>query len=105
MQYLLMAFRQHDNVREYSFKGTGPDMTPVDFIVDVDLALVRRHRIPMQDMPLLCRRLLEEKSVSEPELRITFPEERMQDLARRAEAEKASQESRRRGFFKPARPA
>ena len=96
MDYVLMTFRQRNNVRQYAFQGTTVDKQRVEFIVDVDLALVLKHGIPMQEIPLLCRRLLEEKPVSEQARKVNFTQAQMQDYAARRDAAKKEAAARRR---------
>jgi len=53
------GFRQDYSVRQYVFQSV---IQPYEkFTVGADLNLVRKHNIPLQELPLLCRRLLEAK--------------------------------------------
>lgn len=100
MDYVLMDFQQRANVRHYSFRGTTEDNQRFDFVVNVDLDIVLKHRIPIQEIPLLCRRLLEQEPVSAQSRKLTFSEEHMQAHVKRCEEEKRQAVMRRKGYFK-----
>jgi hypothetical protein len=105
MDYVLVDFRQLENVRQFSFSGTSADKERLNFTVGVNLAAIRSYGITMQELPLLCRRFLEEKPVLEQERKSMFSESRMADYARHRDEEKRETEQRRKGFRKPPRPA
>jgi hypothetical protein len=55
MKFVLAGFRQNANIRRYAFQGIGDDRrTRTEFSVAVDLTLLQKHRIPLQEAPLLC---------------------------------------------------
>ena len=64
MQLLYLGFTQHDNIRKYLFHGLTPQnpgtrpalRTPLR--LTTDLANLAKHRIPFQDGPELCLRIL-----------------------------------------------
>ena len=102
MDYVLMDFQQEANVRHYAFQGTTEDDQRFNFVVNVDLDIVFKHRIPIQEIPLLCRRLLEQEPVSEQSRKLTFTEEHMRAHVKRCEEEKRQAVMRRKGYFKTA---
>ena len=51
MEFVLTGFRQDNNVRRYTFQGINDDRKRSEFTVGVDLSLIRKHRIPMQELP------------------------------------------------------
>ena len=52
MKFVLAGFHQNGNVRRYSFQGIGDDRrTRIEFSVGVDLTLLYKHRIPLQEAP------------------------------------------------------
>jgi len=59
LEFILTGFRQSLSVRHYLFQVIAADRTRRDVSVDADLDMMRRHGISIQEMPLLCRRLLE----------------------------------------------
>ncbi len=103
--YVLVAFLQRENIRHFRFKGTAEDKQRLEFTVGVDLTLTRTYGIAAQELPLLCRRLLEEKPVIEQARRSTFSEARMADYARQRQQEKEQSEGRRKHYVRPPRPA
>ena len=65
MKFVLAGFRQNGSVRRYSFQGIGEDRrTRTEFSVGVDLTLLHKHRIPLQEAPLLCCLLLSARVAS-----------------------------------------
>ncbi len=60
MEFVLAGFRQESNIRRFAFEGVTADRKQkrTEFFVGVDLTLIRKYSIPMQELPLLCRHLL-----------------------------------------------
>jgi len=85
MTFVLAGFRTFDNIRQYHFDVVADDRSRQHVTVGADLDLVRRYRIPLQELPLLCRRLLEGRTKIET---IMFTESDMAryDSERTAEA-------------------
>jgi hypothetical protein len=87
MEYLLEHYRQTAALRVFSFDGVSPDRSRSRFTVSVDTALLGKYTISLQELPLLCRRFLEERATSGGSHTLTFAETDMADLAAgRAEA-------------------
>jgi len=59
MQFVLVGFTQDAGFRVFAFEGIGEDRTRTKFTVRADLALIRGYEIRVQELPLLCRALLE----------------------------------------------
>lgn len=59
MPYTLSGFKQIENIRHYRFDGVNADRSRQQFVVGVDIELIRRYRIQLQELPLLCRAVLE----------------------------------------------
>src|SRR5262245_53888320 len=59
MTFVLTGVRTFDNIRRYYFDVVGEDRSRQHVTVGADLDLIHRYRIPLQELPLLCRRLLE----------------------------------------------
>ena len=77
MQFVLTGFTQDVGFRVFTFEGIAADRVRTAFTVRADLALIRRHGIRIQELPLLCRSLLE-RCEGESETRgLTFTEEDM----------------------------
>ena len=62
MEFILTGFRHFDNIRRYYFDAIGEDRSRQQVTVNADLTLIRRYRVPLQELPLLCRRLLERRA-------------------------------------------
>jgi hypothetical protein len=98
VEFVFTGFHQEENIRRYAFQGIGEDRKKADYTVGVDMVTVRRYGIPLQELPLLCRRLLEERERRKPAL--TFTEEDMLGYAsfraaRQLEAERKRTMARR----------
>ena len=76
MQFSLLGFSQDTGFRVFAFEGTAADKTRTAFTVRADLALSRKHGIRVQELPLLCRGLLE-RAGGEQLSAATFTEEEM----------------------------
>jgi hypothetical protein len=77
MQFSLLGFSQHTGFRVFAFEGTAADKTRTAYTVRADLALTRKHGIRVQELPLLCRGLLERAGDGEQQSAATFTEEEM----------------------------
>jgi len=61
MQFVLMGFSEAVGFRIFNFEGVASDRTRTAFTVKTDLALTRRYGIRLQELPLLCREVLERR--------------------------------------------
>lgn len=77
MEYFFTGFRQFDSVRQYAFEGNADERPRRKYTVAIDVGLVRKYSIPLQEVPLLCRRFLEESEVSDERRAFLFSEEDM----------------------------
>lgn len=59
MEFILMGFDQWASTREFRFEIIKADRCRTPVVVVADLSLAREHNIQLQDLPLLCRELLE----------------------------------------------
>jgi hypothetical protein len=94
MQFILTGFTQDTGFRVFAFEGVVVGQIRTVFTVRADLALSRRYGIAMQELPLLCRSLLdrqdeggEHDSVAQHAL--TFSEEEMRAWADKRAADRA----------------
>lgn len=78
MQFSLAGFTQVDGSRVFAFEGLAGDRTRHSFTVKANLALARQYRIPLQDLPLLCRALLDACEPGGPTQAFTYTEAQMQ---------------------------
>jgi hypothetical protein len=93
MEFVLVGFKQLNAIRQYCFNVVGQDGSRQQVIIEADLGLIRRYGIPLQELPLLCRRLLERRAKIETAV---FAETDMvQYVKERAAQLQASVEKRR----------
>lgn len=92
-QYILMGFSQTAGIRLYAFEGVG-DGQRVDYTVEVDLSLIPNYGIRIQDLPLLCRDLLQKRVQPSEISALTYTEHEMRAHAERLAVER--EESARR---------
>jgi hypothetical protein len=55
-------------IREYMFQGLIADGTRKGFLVTTDFALLTKHHIQIQEVPMMCLRLLETSTEAQPQL-------------------------------------
>jgi hypothetical protein len=76
MQYVLTGFTQDGGFRVFAFQGIRSDQTRSAFTVRADLSLIRAYEIMVQELPLLCRALLEQTGES-ADRSFTYSEDEM----------------------------
>jgi|SRR5579871_700313 len=86
IQYVLVGFTHEVGFRVFSFEGIGEQRVRLVYSVRADLSLVRKYGIRMQELPLLCRALLEQREESDTLRAFTFTEA---DMSLRADARAA----------------
>jgi hypothetical protein len=90
VEFTLNRFSQDENIRTYRFQGIADDRkTRTEFSVAVDLRLLHKHGIPLQEAPLLCSLLLASHAQDEQFLSLTFTEGDMVDRALQRAREQA----------------
>jgi hypothetical protein len=98
-QFTLRGFRQITDFRVFTFEHIATDHSRLVFTVGADLALARRHRIPLQELPLLCRSVLEQLPEGGDQRAFVFTEADMRlyadGVAARAEAARQRKSPRR----------
>jgi len=62
MHYVLAGFRQSEHTRRYYFDAIDEDHDRKRVCVSANIDLIRKYGISIQELPLLCRRLLEKQS-------------------------------------------
>jgi hypothetical protein len=101
MQFILTGFTQVTGFRVFEFDHVGAGQPRVQFTVRADLGLIRRYGIQVQDLPLLCRAVLEGREAAEEARAFTFTEERMSVHAKDCAAAKELAAQRRKPARKP----
>jgi hypothetical protein len=59
MQFTLTGFTHNAGFRVFAFEGIGEDRVRLPYSVKADMALARKYGIRVQELPLLCREVLE----------------------------------------------
>ena len=78
MQFILTGFTQDMGFRVFAFEGVKADRTRARYTVRADLGLVRKYGIRVQELPLLCRGLLDKCGETEEKRALIFSEDDMQ---------------------------
>ncbi len=99
MEFLLTGFTSEKDCRVYAFECMNVDRSWSKCSVRADLSLARKYGIPMQELPLLCRGLLDRRDLSTAEL--IFTEDDIRTLASDRAAARAAIPKRKA----PVRPA
>jgi hypothetical protein len=81
MQFILTGFTQDREFRVFAFEGIAADRVRTPFTVRADLALSRTYGIRLQELPLMCRAILEHREEgpeeSQTQNALTFTEDAM----------------------------
>jgi hypothetical protein len=101
LHFILRGFSQVMGSRVFAFEGVAADWTRTPFTVRTDLALTRRYGIRLQELPLLCRAVLERCHEGEENREFAYTEEDMRLYADCAAARAAAAKQRK----PPRRPA
>lgn len=111
MSFILTGFRQDMGFRVFAFERRETTRSRMEFTVKADLGLIRRYDIRVQELPLLCRSLLERQeaveayratTVSDAETRaLTFTEDEMRSCANDRAAAKTEAARKRKPPRKP----
>ena len=101
MQFVLTGFTQDLGCRVFAFEGIAVDRMRTPFTVRADLALIRRYGIQIQELPLLCRSVLERRDEASEAQAFTFTEEEMRTCATARAAAKDEAAHRRRPPRRP----
>ncbi|MBI3679110.1 MAG: hypothetical protein HY235_01690 [Acidobacteria bacterium] len=102
MQFVLTGFRQDMGFRIFAFEGIGQDRTRTAFTVKTDVGLARKYGIQLQELPLLCRELLDRRDQGEEKRTFTYTEEDMRLCSNARAAARAAAAQKRKP---PRRPA
>lgn len=94
-QFLLAGFTQAAGIRIYAFEGR-IDAKRIDYTVEVDLALIPGFGIRIQDLPLLCRELLQQRSQPDETSSVVFTEQRMRSHAEKLAVAREEAEHRKK---------
>jgi hypothetical protein len=79
-QFLLTGYSQAAGIRIYAFEGK-VDARRIGYTVEVNLGLIPGYGIRIQELPLLCRELLQQWALPDEASAVVFTEERMRSHA------------------------
>ena len=94
-QFFLTGFTQAAGIRIYAFKGR-IDASRIECTVEVDLALIPGYGIRIQDLPLLCRELLQQRAQGDEMSAVVFTEQRMRSHAEKLAVAREEAEHRKK---------
>jgi hypothetical protein len=77
MQFILTGFTQQSGFRVFGFEGKREDKSKADYTVKADLDLIRKYGIRVQELPLLCKAMLELTTEDEERRAWTYGETEM----------------------------
>jgi len=77
MLYILTGFTHDVGSRVFAFECVGEDRTRTAYSVRADLALSRKYGIRVQELPLLCRSILEQRDGNDAQRAFTYTEAAM----------------------------
>lgn len=100
MQYILTGFTHHMGSRVFAFECVGEDRGRTEYKVSADLALIAKYGIRVQELPLLCRGILERRDVGEERRTMVYTETDMRLHAETSATQSAIQQKRKQ----PRRP-
>ena len=101
IQFTLTGFRESTGYRVFAFEGVAADRTRTPWTVRADLAMARRYGIRLQELPLLCRGVLDRRDEAAETRALTYSE---QDMSQHQDAAHAREEAARHRK-PPRRPA
>lgn len=73
-QYTITGFTHELGFRVFAFECVGEDRLRMEYTVRADLGLIRRYGIRVQELPLLCRGILERRNEGEAQRTFTYTE-------------------------------
>jgi len=99
--FLLTGFRNEKGARIYAFDGVGPDRIRIPCTVVADLALIRKYNVRVQELPLLCRGLLDRQETVPANTRLELNEHELSSHATRLAEAKLAHDAKRAPHRKP----
>jgi hypothetical protein len=96
MKFVLTGFCQNENIRRYSFQGIATGGGRTDWNVGVDLTMLQRHGIPLQEAPLLCSEMLASQAYHDETQSLMISDIHMRARAEQRASERMEQHSKRK---------
>ncbi len=101
MQFILTGFTQQLGFRVFGFEGRREDKSKSNYTVKADLGLIHKYGIRVQELPLLCRALLDRTTEEETQRAWTFSEAEMSLHEKDCVATRAAASAKKRLTRKP----
>jgi hypothetical protein len=101
MQFVLTGFTEHLGFRVFAFEGVAAGQQRTKFTVKAELALMPRYGIRLQELPLLCRGLLDRQDEGADLQALTFTEEQMRACADERAASREAAAKKKKSPPKP----
>jgi len=101
MEFVLVGFREEQGARCFTFEGIARDRTRKQYTVTADLEMLRKYQIAVQELPLLCRRLLERESLVSETATLPFTEQLMREHQDHCAAIKREADLKKRAHKRP----
>lgn len=101
VQFIFTGFTQDAEVRVFAYEDTGRDRIGLRYSVRVDLTLARRYGIQPQELPLMCRGMLERCDRSVLGDVISFTEQEMNQHASNLKSLRRAALLKKKSRFKP----
>ncbi len=98
----LVGFTHDQGFRVFSFDRLGDDRVRTRYTVRADLALIQTYGIQIQELPLLCRGLLDRCEDGREIQSLTFTEGDMRDCATERAAARQAVAKKRKPWRRPA---
>lgn len=77
IQFVLTGFSDFTGSRVFAFEGVAADRSRSPYTVTADLAMARRYGITLQELPLLCRVILDQRHEDGRAVAFTYGEAEM----------------------------
>jgi hypothetical protein len=79
--FMLKGFSQVMEYRVFEFEGLSAGAVRASYTVRIDLALARKYGIRLQELPLLCKGVLDQCGEGEEKRTFTYTEAQMSEYA------------------------
>lgn len=80
VEYIFKGFRDDNDIRRFTFECVREDRSATQITVDADMSLARKHEILMQELPLLCRTVIEKAPDTGEPQSLTLNETHMAEI-------------------------
>ncbi len=103
--FILKGFSQALEFRVFEYEGLMPNAIRASFTVRIDTGLARKYGIRLQELPLLCRGVLDQCGEGEEQRSFLYSEAHMSEYASGQAAREEAAKHKKSRQPAPARPA